>query len=74
MFPEMLTGVPSGTSAVLDLTSTFTPLLLGLYLLLGVCLGGLLLSSLYPHTGGPQRRTTPVPDSGATGLELTNAA
>jgi hypothetical protein len=47
MFPEMLTGVPSGTSTVLDMTAEFAPLLIGLYALLVVCIGGLVLSSLY---------------------------
>jgi hypothetical protein len=46
MFPEMLTGVPNGTSAVLDLTAEFAPLLIGLYGLLVVSIGGLVLSSL----------------------------
>jgi hypothetical protein len=50
MFPEMLTGVPNGTSAVLDMTAEFFPLLIGLYGLLLVSLGGLVLSSLSPFT------------------------
>ena len=31
MFPEVLIGGPNGTSAVLDMTAEFAPLLLGLY-------------------------------------------
>ena len=50
MFPQMLAGVPSGTSALLDMTAEFTPLLLGLYGLLVMCISGLILSSLYPLT------------------------
>ena len=50
MFPEMWSGVPTGTSAVLDMTAEFLPLLLGLYGLLVVSLGGLVLRSLAPRT------------------------
>jgi hypothetical protein len=50
MFPEMLTGVPTGTSAVLDMTAEFAPLLIGLYGLLIMCVGGLILSGLSPRT------------------------
>ena len=46
MFPEMWTGVPSGTSTFLDMTTEFAPLLIGLYALLVACIGGLVLSSL----------------------------
>jgi hypothetical protein len=59
MFPEILTGVPSGTSAVLDLTAEFVPLLLSLYGLLVVCIGGLVLSSLATLTA----RTAPPMDN-----------
>lgn len=69
MFPEMLTGVPSGTSAFLDMTAEFAPLLIGLYGLLVVCIGGLVLSSLSPLPSKTSRpmdkvgnRTTAVPD------------
>jgi hypothetical protein len=69
MVPEMLTGVPSGTSAVLDMTAEFVPLLIGLYGLLVVSIGGLILSSLYPLTsrtaqpmGTRAVRTAPAPD------------
>ena len=69
MFPEMLTGVPNGTSAVLDMTAEFIPLLIGLYGLLVVSIGGLVLSSLSPLTGRTARpmdkiavRTTAAPD------------
>ena len=50
MFPEVLIGGPNGTSAVLDMTAEFVPLLLGLYGLLVMCIGGLVLSSLSPLT------------------------
>ena len=59
MFPEMWTGVPNGTSAVLDMTAEFAPLLIGLYGLLVASLGGLVLSSLSPLTG---RTTRPRED------------
>ena len=53
MFPEMWSGVPTGTSAVLDMTAEFLPLLLGLFGLLVISLGGLVLSSLSVLTERP---------------------
>ena len=61
MFPEMVIGVPNGTSAVLDMTAEFVPLLIGLYGLMVVSLGGLVLSSLSPLTD----RTEPPMDKRA---------
>ena len=69
MFPEMLTGVPIGTSAFLDITAEFAPLLIGLYGLLIISIGGIVLSSLSPHPGKTSQpidkmaiRTAAAPD------------
>jgi hypothetical protein len=69
MVPQMLAGVPSGTSALLDMTAEFAPLLIGLYGLLVMCIGGLVLSSLSPlteRTAQPMdtraSRPAPAPD------------
>jgi len=42
LFPALsLFGLPAGPSAVLDLTADFAPLLVGLWVLLGLCVPGL---------------------------------
>ena len=74
MFPEMLTGVPTGTSALVDMTAEFTPLLIGLYGLLVVCIGGLVLSSLSSSPSRTQRpMDQPAPQTVAT-LDVSEAA
>jgi len=74
MFPEMLTGVPNGTSAVLDMTAEFAPLLLGLYGLLVMCIGGLVLSSLSPLTERTAQPMDTRVSRPATVREMSEAA
>jgi hypothetical protein len=74
MFLEMVTGVPSGTSAVLDLTAEFVPLLLGLYGLLLVSLGGLVLSSLSLFTDRTVRPMDTIAVPTAAAPEVSEAA
>jgi hypothetical protein len=74
MFPEMWTGVPNGTSAVLDMTAEFLPLLLGLYGLLVVSIGGLVLSSLSPLTGRTARSMDKRVVPTAAAPEMSEAA
>jgi hypothetical protein len=74
MFPEMLTGVPNGTSAVLDMTAEFLPLLLGLYGLLIVSIGGLVLSSLSPLTDKTARPLDKIVVPTAAAPEVSEAA
>ena len=74
MFPEMLSGVPQGTSAVLDLTAEFVPLLLGLYGLLVVSIGGLVLSSLSAFTERTARPVDKGTERPAEAPELSEAA
>jgi hypothetical protein len=74
MFPEILSGVPNGPSAVLDLTAEFVPLLIGLYGLLMVCIGGLVLSSLSPFTAKTARPVDTQSGQTAAAPEMSEAA
>ena len=74
MFPEMLTGVPNGTSAVLDMTAEFVPLLIGLYGLLLVSIGGLVLGSLSPLTDRTSQPMDKIAVPTASAPEVSKAA
>ena len=74
MFPEMLTGVPSGTSTILDMTAEFAPLLIGLYVLLVVCIGGLVLSSLSLRSGRTAQPTDKIAARPTVVSDMSEAA
>jgi hypothetical protein len=66
-------GVPHGTSAVLDLTPDFAPLLIGLYLVLGLCVVGLGMSSSLQRTHWGQRHAERPAERSASRLALSEA-
>jgi len=64
-----LFGLPAGPSAILDLTADFAPLLVGLWMTLGLSLLGLVVTIATHDTRGESRQDTktldhaaPVPD------------
>jgi hypothetical protein len=76
MFSHILafSGVPHGTSAILDLTPDFAPLLIGLYLVLGLCVAGLGMSTFTQRTHWGQRHAERTADRSASMLDLSKAA
>jgi hypothetical protein len=61
LFPALsLFGLPAGPSAVLDLTADFAPLLVGLWVLLGLCVLGLGVA-LATHDTWQERRQDKKP-------------
>ena len=75
LFPALsLFGLPAGPSAVLDLTADFAPLLVGLWVLLGLCVLGLGVA-LATHDTWPERRQDKkTQDRPASAPDLPDAA
>ena len=55
-------GVPTGTSAVLDLTADLAPLLVGLWVLLGLCVLGLTVVTAIHDTWWEPRKARKAAD------------
>lgn len=69
-----LFGLPAGPSAVLDLTADFAPLLVGLWVMLGLSLLGLVVAIATHDTRWESRQDTKTPDHPAPVPGLPDAA
>ncbi|HKA53758.1 MAG TPA: hypothetical protein VKJ47_08855 [Candidatus Binatia bacterium] len=69
-----LFGLPVGPAAVLDLTADFAPLLVGLWVVLGLCVLGLVVAIATHDTREESRRVKKTPDHPAPVPDLPDAA
>ena len=75
LFPALsLFGLPAGPSAVLDLTADFAPLLVGLWVLLGLCVLGLGVALATHDTWQESRQDKKTQDRPASASDLPDAA
>jgi hypothetical protein len=75
LFPALsLFGLPAGPSPVLDLTADFAPLLVGLWVLLGLCVLGLGVALATHDTWPESRQDKKTQDRPASAPDLPDAA
>ncbi len=67
-------GLPTGPSAVLDLTADFEPLLVGLWVMLGLSFLGLVVAIATHDTRWESRQDTQTPDRPASVPDLPDVA
>ena len=70
----VLFGLPTGPSAVLDLTADFAPLVVGLWVILGLCVLGLGVAIATHDARGASRQDTQTPAHPAPVPDVPDAA
>ncbi len=70
----ILFGLPTGPSAVLDLTADFAPLLVGLWGILGLCILGLVVAIATHDTRWESHQDTKIQDHAAPVPDWPDAA